>query len=102
MNWRMRSRRSALEVKLARLSKRRTKMLNHSSIWLSQDVCLGVYTKRIRCAGSDKNAAREAMQCNVQLLPFTPNSSQPTALRHQAHQAFRLMDVEVIDHKHPA
>ena len=32
---------SAVEVKLPRLSKRLTKILNQHSIWFSQEVCLG-------------------------------------------------------------
>ena len=33
---------SATEVKLARLSNLRTKMLNHISIWFIQEACFGV------------------------------------------------------------
>ena len=51
INARRRVRSSSVEVKGPCSSKRRTRMLNQSSIWFSQEQCLGVYTKRMRCVG---------------------------------------------------
>ena len=39
----------------------RARMLNQISIWLSQELCLGVYTKRMRWLGSERKAARVLM-----------------------------------------
>ena len=77
----MRSRKSSTDVKLPRLSNRRTKMLNQSSIWFSQLVCFGVYMNRMRWLTSLKNAARVGIDCNIPLFSFSPRSStMPQAL----------------------
>ena len=45
----VRSLNSSTDLKLPRLCSLRTSMLNHSSIWLKEEVTLeGVYTKRMR------------------------------------------------------
>jgi hypothetical protein len=81
MKARMRSRKSSTDVKLPRLSNRRTNMLNQSSIWFSQLVCFGVYMNRMRWLTSLKNAARVGIDCHIPLFSFSPRSSpMPHAL----------------------
>ena len=62
------------EEKLARLSRRRTRILNHSSIWLSHEARLGVYTKRMRCLESARKSARVAHERRIPRRPFLPRS----------------------------
>ena len=45
------------------------------SIWLSQEVCLGVKWKRMRWWMSSKNASRMAIDASTPDLPFSPRSS---------------------------
>jgi len=81
MKARIRSRKSSTDVKLPRLSNRRTKMLNQSSIWFSQLVCFGVYMNRMRWLTSLKNAARVDIDCKIPRFSFSPRSSaMPHAL----------------------
>ena len=81
MKARIRSRKSSTDVKLPRLSNRRTKMLNQSSIWFSQLVCFGVYRNRMRWLPSLKNAARVDIDCSIPRCSFSPRSSaMPQAL----------------------
>ena len=75
MKARIRSRKSSTDVKLPRLSNRRTNMLNQSSIWLSQLVCFGVYMNRMRWFTSLKNAARVDIDCTIPRFSFFPSSS---------------------------
>jgi hypothetical protein len=77
----MRSRKSATDVKLPRLSNRRTNMLNQSSMWFSQLVCFGVYMNRRRWLTSLQNAARVGIDCPIPLFSCSPRSSpMPQAL----------------------
>ena len=81
MQARMRSRKSSTDVKLPRLSNRRTTMLHQSSLWFSQLVCCGVYRHRMRGLTSLKNAARGGLDCHSPLFSFSPRSSvRPQAL----------------------
>ena len=75
MKARMRSRKSATDVKFPRFSNRRTTMLNQSSIWFSQLLCFGVERKRMRWLASLKNAARVGIDCTIPLFSFSPRSS---------------------------
>src|SRR6266508_2044270 len=75
MNARMRALRSSNEVKLERHSSLRTRMLNQISIWLSHEVCLGVYTNRMRCPWSLRKAARIFWDFNTPFWPLTPRSA---------------------------
>ena len=43
------------------------------SIWFSHELCLGVYTNRIRWLFSDKNACRLATDFSTPRTPFFPN-----------------------------
>ena len=43
------------------------------SIWFSHELCLGVYTNRIRWLLSDKNACRLATDFSTPRTPFFPN-----------------------------
>ena len=45
------------------------------SIWLSHELCLGVYTTRIRWLGSDRNACRLATDFSTPRTPFFPNAT---------------------------
>src|SRR6266542_3590158 len=76
MNARMRARRSSTEVQLARRSSLRTRMENHSSIWLSHEQCFGVYTKRMRWDGSVRTAARLAIDVRMPVFSLAPRSSE--------------------------
>src|SRR3981081_2434030 len=58
MNCSILARNSALEAKLLRRSNLRTRMENQISIWLSQEACLGVKWKTMRCVGSRRNSSR--------------------------------------------
>src|SRR3954452_23292047 len=66
---------SSTDLKLARLSTLRTRILNQISTWLSHDVCFGTYTNWSLCDGSLKKAARVAIDCNTLDTPFSPNSA---------------------------
>lgn len=70
-----RSRIASSEPKLLRFNRRRHNIPNQISIWFSHEQCFGVYTNRMRCAASDKNAARLSIDFSMPLLPFTPKSS---------------------------
>ena len=77
----MRSRKFSTDVKLPRLSNRRTTMLNQSALWFSQLVCFGVYMNRMRWLTSLKNAARVGIDGHIPLCSFSPRSSpMPHAL----------------------
>jgi hypothetical protein len=77
----MRSRQSSTDVKLPRLSNRRTNMLNQSSMWVSPLVCFGVYMHRMRWRTSLKNAARVGIDCHIPRCSFSPRASaMPQAL----------------------
>jgi len=66
---------TSVDGKLPRFNKRRLKMPNQISTWLSHEPCFGVYTKRIRWSGHFKKAAREAIFSKMPVLPFSPNVS---------------------------
>src|SRR3954447_12391640 len=75
MNARIRFLRSSTDWKLDRRSNLRTKVLNQISTWFRHELCLGVYTKRRRCPGSDRNAARLSWDFSTPRFSFSPRSS---------------------------
>src|SRR6266849_198633 len=94
--------RSSTDVKLPRLSRRRTRMLNQTSTWFSQAVCLGVNTHRIRWLGSWRKVARVGIEASVPFTPLLPERvGQGTLLGHQPDQRLRLVGVAVVQHEHP-
>src|SRR3954466_6293666 len=53
----------------------RARVLNQISTWFSHELCLGVYTNRIRWPGSDRNSARLPCDFSTPRFPFSPRSS---------------------------
>ena len=81
MKTKRRSRQFSTDVTLPRFSNQRTNMLNHSSLWFSHLVCLGVYMNRRRWLTSLKNAARVCIDCKRPRFSFSPRAaSLPQAL----------------------
>src|SRR5271165_5946323 len=74
-------RKSATEVNDPRRITFRVIIPKITSIWFSHELCLGVYTNRIRWLRSDKNACRLATDFSTPRTPFFPNGcSIPHAL----------------------
>src|SRR5271166_3177345 len=77
-------RKSATEVNDPRRITFRVIIPKITSIWFSHELCLGVYTNRIRWLRSDKKACRLATDFKIPRTPFLPNfSSIPHTLATQ-------------------
>src|SRR5712691_5662334 len=94
--------RSSTDVKLPRLSRRRTRMRNQTSTWCSHEVCLGVNTNRIRWLGAGRNAARVGIEARMPATPLLPERvGQGTVLGHQSDPRLRRVGGAVVKHEHP-
>lgn len=81
--------RSLVETKLPRRITLRTRIENQLSIWLSQDACLGVKWKTMRCSGSRRNAPRLATGFRDAALALHPEILfQATVVGHPSDHAF--------------
>src|SRR5262249_44277372 len=68
-------RKSSTDVKLPRRTAYRVIIPKTISIWLSHELCLGVYTNRMRWLSSDRNSCRLRIDWSTPRLPFWPRSS---------------------------
>ncbi len=98
----MRVRNSCTERQLSRESKRRTRILNQISIWLRKaTVSGGIHEANAMARVGEKGCTSAHAG---EMTPFAFDAEillDGTPLCYQAHQRFRLMDVELISDKDP-
>src|ERR1700736_1598959 len=94
--------RSVSEVKWPRRITLRITIPKTISIWLSHDVCLGRYTKRMRWLLSARNFRRVSCDSSTPALPFFSQLLVEVAsFGHCLHQTFRGVDIQVVHDEHP-
>src|SRR3954465_2846519 len=88
--------RSWVEVKDPRRRTLRARMENQSSIWLSQEACLGVKWKRMRCETSRRKVSRLARFQDTVLL-FPPQVlGDPAAAGDNPDHTLGQVDVQIV------
>src|SRR3982074_12170 len=102
MNCSILARNSALEAKLLRRSNLRTRMENQISIWLSQEACLGVNWKTMRCVGSQELFARLLGREHAAFALDAQSALDAAVACNQANHRFGEVDVEVVADDVPA
>src|SRR5450755_3618868 len=96
MNCSILARNSAVEAKLLRRSNLRARMENQISIWLSQEACLGVKWRTMRCVGSRRNSSRVFLEASTPRLPLTPSLCLMPQWRATRRTTDSEVDVEIV------
>src|SRR4030088_2987553 len=102
MNCSILARNSVLEAKLLRRRSLRTRMENQISIWLSQEACLGVKWKTMRCVGSQELFARLLGREHAAFALDAQSALDAAGACNQANHRFGEVDVEVVADDVPA